>query len=276
MTKNSLYGYKKNGSPVHHLSFCAFLDVLGFTARTLESYLNGTGDELLREFHSTFSEVTDALKSQAEGDSPLYYKSFSDNVLLAVPQYSRDMESESGHILIAASEFQYQMALKGFFVRGGITVGPLYIDENSVYGGALISAHDLESKHADYPICVLCDETAKLVRKHLSYYGKDWAPQRRMILVDAKGRYFINYLYESVIDSDEGPALDAEALAMHRRHIDEALEKYSSNTSVVRKFEWLAAYHNYFCDWVSNLDGYTDTLRISSQPASTSIFRLPR
>ncbi|MDB5762001.1 MAG: hypothetical protein JWQ21_996, partial [Herminiimonas sp.] len=116
--------YMQAGKPVHRLSFCAFLDVLGFSARIRESYKDKSSNKLLQEFHAVFGKLISELESQSR-DSRLYYKSFSDNVLLAVPRYSPDMESESGNILIATSEYQFQLALKGFFVRGGISVGPL-------------------------------------------------------------------------------------------------------------------------------------------------------
>ena len=62
------------------------------------------------------------------------------------------------------------MALKGFFIRG-VAVDQLFMDGNSVYGMALLTAHDLESKVAVNPIVVLCDNTMKLVDKHIGYYS---------------------------------------------------------------------------------------------------------
>lgn len=265
--------YMEAGKPVHRLSFCAFLDVLGFSARISESYEDKSSNKLLQEFHAAFGKLVSELKSQSS-DSRLYYKSFSDNVLLAVPRYSHDMESESGNILIATSEYQFQMALKGFFVRGGISVGPLFVDENSVYGGALIAAYELESKVAVNPIVILCNETAKLVDKHLGYYAGDWAPQRRMILVNSDGRYFINYLDECILETYDEGKLDAESLAIHRDQIQFALAKYAKQPAVFAKFSWLSAYHNYFCDTVSSYPSYSDELKVNMDLATVKFSRL--
>jgi hypothetical protein len=267
--------YIEGTKPVHRLSFCAFLDVLGFSARISESYTLGTGNNLLQEFHSTFGEVTSKLKDQAK-DAPLYYKSFSDNVLLAIPRYSHDMESESGNILLATSEYQFQMALKGFFVRGGISLGRLFIDDNSVYGGALVDAYELESKVAVNPIVVLCKNTEKLVKKHLTYYADEWAPQRRILLINSDGHYFINYLDECIIDSGEDLTLDADSLLLHKKQITNSLSKYAHQPAVFAKFSWLAAYHNYFCESVAAYPEYSKKLKISSKLMTVKFSQLEK
>lgn len=265
--------YTKDGKPVHQISFCAFLDVLGFSARTRDSYKEGQGNGLLQEFHGIFGKLTKELKNQAD-ESPFYYKSFSDNVLLAVPKYSDDMESESGNILIATSEYQFRMALSGFFVRGGISVGPLFIDDNSVYGEALIDAYEIESNVAVNPIVILCTRTAKLVDRHLKYYAGEWAPQRRIVLVNSDGRYFINYLNECIIETDDGWELDGKSLAAHRDQIKHALVKYATKPSVFAKFAWLTAYHNYFCETVSSHPEYSSDLQVIADVATIKFKRL--
>lgn len=182
--------YLEAGKPVHRLSYCAFLDVLGLSERIRASYKNKAADKLLQEFHAIFKRRISRLKSDVD-ESLLYFKSFSDNVLLAHPRFSEDMESEFGFILWSISEYQFEMALQGFFIRGGLSVGPLFVDDNSVYGEALINAYHLESKVAVSPIVVLCDNTMKLVDKHIGYYHGDVAPQVSHVLVNADGRYFI-------------------------------------------------------------------------------------
>jgi hypothetical protein len=159
--------YLENGQPIHRLSYCAFLDVLGFSARIRASYKDKTANALLRQFHAIFKRRVSQLESDVDG-SLLYFKSFSDNVLLAHPRFSHDMEAEFGFILWSISEYQLEMALQGFFIRGGLSVGNLFVDDNSVYGEALIDAHDLESKVAVNPIVVLCNNTMKLVDQTLS------------------------------------------------------------------------------------------------------------
>ncbi len=265
--------YFEAGKPVHRLSYCAFLDVLGFTERIRMSYKSKTGDKLLQEFHGIFERRITRLKSDTD-ESLMYFKSFSDNVLLAHPRFSEDMESEFGFILWSISEYQFAMALQGFFIRGGLSVGPLFIDDNSVYGEALIDAYELERKTAVNPIVVLCENTMKLVDWHIGYYHGEAAPQTRRILINSDGRYFINYLSECVIENHEGEAVDSESLTKHKTQIESAFVQYVAQPAVFAKFLWLAAYHNYFCDSVSKYQGYSDNLMISKELATVTFKRL--
>lgn len=267
--------YFKEGKPVHHLSYCAFLDVLGFSERMRASYQNKEANKLLQQFHTTFDNQIKILKSD-EKESFLYFKSFSDNILLAYPRFSRDMESEFGFILWSISAYQFEMALQGFFIRGGLSVGQLFIDDNSVYGQALLDAYELESKIAINPIIVLCNKTMSLVDQHLSYYSDNSAPQMRDILVNADGRYFINYLSECVIETDEGDELNTMTLKKHKEQIEHALIQYNNQPTVFAKFSWLSAYHNYFCESVSSYPGYSDKLKISDGLATVKLKTLSK
>ena len=275
-THNGKDDYLHEGKPIHQLSYCAFLDVLGFSERIRESYKDkATANGLLQEFHSIFSKRIDRIKSEVN-QSLLYFKSFSDNVLLAHPRFSDDMESEFGFILWSISEYQFEMALKGFFIRGGLSVGPLFVDDNSVYGTALIDAYELESKVAVNPIVVLCDKTMKLVDKHLTYYHGEWAPQVSQVLVNSDGRYFINYLDECIFETDDGDELDTKSLGLHRDQIEQALNLYKQKPTVFAKFSWLAAYHNHFCDSVSSYYGYSDKLKVNTELATVSFKKLEK
>jgi hypothetical protein len=267
MTKNKKDDYFYEGKPVHRTSYCAFLDVLGFSDRMRASYKENDGDALLQDFHSILNKSIERFK-ETTNDSMLYFKSFTDNVLLAHPRFSKDMEAEFGFILWSILEYQFEMALKGFFIRGGLSVGPLFVDENSVYGEALLEAYHLESKVATNPIVVLSDATMKLVDLHVKYYG-DGAPQMRHVLKGADGRYFLNYLSECIIDGSE--ELNVKALRLHKQQIEKSLKQYIHMPTVFAKFSWLAQYHNFFCDSVSLFPEYKPSLRVSKKLASTQI-----
>jgi len=168
---NGKSDYFLAGKPVHRLSYCAFLDVLCFSERLRTSYQDGSADTLLEDFHQILAKSIAQIKEDTD-ESMLYFKSFTDNVVLAHPQFSDEMESEFGFILWAINEYQFQMALKGFFIRGGLALDQLFMDENSVYGEALLKAYALESKVAVNPVVVLCDNTMKVVDKHAGYLNQ--------------------------------------------------------------------------------------------------------
>jgi len=267
--------YFFGGEPIHRLSYCAFLDVLGFSERIRASYEDGGEDKLLGRFHQILKKSIAQLKVDTS-QSSLYYKSFTDNVVLAHPRLSKEFESEFGFILWAINEYQFQMALEGFFIRGGLAVDQLFVDENSVYGAALLEAYRLESQVAVNPVVVLCDNTMKLVDIHINYYSGGSAPQLRDVLIGPDGRYFLNYLTECIVSGDEQEYLDIERLGRHKIRIEDAMREYAAVPTVVSKFAWLAAYHNYFCDSVSSYPKYKASLKVSGMLSDAQVKRLTK
>jgi hypothetical protein len=265
--------YFERGKPVHLISYCAFLDVLGFSQRICESYENREGDRLLQQFHSIFNKQLKRLREETN-ESMLYFKTFSDNVLLAHPGYSPDMESEFGFVMWALSRYQLEMALNGFFIRGGFAVGSLFVDDNSVYGGALIEAYQLESTVAINPIVVLSDNVMKFVDEHSTYYLGEMALQEIDILINEKGRYFINYLAECINEDDQ--SIYVEPMLQHKANIEYSLAKHKHNPGVFEKFRWLAAYHNYFCGSISKAYNYLDDLLVVGDIADVNIQRFKK
>ncbi|PTU27719.1 hypothetical protein [Stenotrophobium rhamnosiphilum] len=267
--------YLDNGKPVHRKSYCAFLDVLGFSDRIKENAKSvANANALLQTFHDILTTQLKSLEEETTW-SKLYLKSFTDNVILAHPQFSHDLESEFGFIIDSLISFQLQMVLNGFFIRGGLTVGELYMDANVVFGQALIDAHDLESKVADTPTVVLSNDVMSLVNSHLDYYSsKAHAPQNRHVLVNSDGRYFINYLSGSILGSYDREEVHWHSLEQHKERIEENLQKYKIFPKVFAKYAWSAAYHNYFCELVCDYSGYDPKVKISSKNTQISFSRI--
>lgn len=266
--------YFENDEPIHRISYCAFMDVLGFSARISESFENTHGDKLLREFHGILSEQISKMKAEQD-ETLLYFKSFTDNVILAQPKFSSDLESEFGFILDSILEFQFHMALAGFFIRGGLSIGYLFIDENSVYGPALLEAYALESKKAVNRIVVLSDDVMVLVQNHLKFYGAvEISPQNRHVWINDEGRFFLNYLSECIWEIDGGDEIDWNSLMKHKKIIEHHLDKYRSEPSVFGKYVWLASYHNEFCSSVKKYSGYTPAVRVRAEKLKFKFRRL--
>jgi len=83
------------------------------------------------------------------------------------------------------------MANANFFIRGGISIGNLYIDETVIYGAGLIEAHYGETKLARDPRIVLTKSAYEVMQKHLKRFGKDKiTPLIRRIYRDSDGQFF--------------------------------------------------------------------------------------
>lgn len=264
---NDPVSYHHHGKPVHERSYCAFLDVLGFSDAIVQTTKNKTHDKLLERFHQIFREQLEWFRGQRD-DGLLFFKTFSDNVLLAFPAGSWDMETEFGIVVEALARYQLAMARSGFFVRGGLALRPLFLDEDQVFGQALLDAYTMESKVAVNPIVVLSDEAMKNVESHLAFYGRaSDAPHNRVILRGPDGRYFVNYLHECIVDTGRGYKLDGDALHDHRNAIEKALRRFRTLPAVFAKYAYLAAYHNHFCDTVSHYSDFDNAFRVATAMA---------
>jgi hypothetical protein len=120
----------------------------------------------------------------------------------------------------------------GWLVRGGITIGELFLDETMVWGKALLKAYNLESHIAIYPRIVIDREIlSKIVTsEELSEY----------ILQDFDNIYFLNYLciqhfggqllmngFTLMQDEIEGKLTESiyQKLCWHMNYVNKELEK---------------------------------------------------
>ncbi len=144
MEDNRFYGDKDK--PELAMSYCAFLDILGFTKKIQDSFKNGTHDYVFDQFYRSVVKKIENIRKEHEDKYFIHIKTFTDNIVLGTPIYQGDGESEWGFLLPAIIDYQLSMALDGFFVRGGLAEGLLYMDESTVYGEALLDAYELENK----------------------------------------------------------------------------------------------------------------------------------
>lgn len=227
---------------------CA-IDILGFSQMIVDSCSTGTGDKLLREINYLINKNKQCILPNKYTYGKI--KIYTDNMVVAYP-IKGDGEEELDEILQNVSEYQFNLALEGLFVRGGISMGDFYINEDIVFGPALLDAHHTESQLACYPRIILDKRATKRLKKYINYY--DNAPQKSKILIDNDGQWFLNYLetifkyYTECNNEYEFERIQYELLLKHKRKVEELLTIHKENTRVWDKYVWTANYHNYFCD----------------------------
>lgn len=254
--------FDEKGIPQLKLSYCVFIDVLGFNQRMEDSFNNGEGKTLFREFYSTISKEIEELKEGSD-DLSFYLKAFTDNIVIGFPLSTEDGESEFGFTIISIMLYQLAMALEGYFIRGGLAIGQLFMDENIVYGPAIIEAYNIESKISKDPRITLSSDILKIVKEHTKYYAEPiHSPQNSSILIDVDGQAFTNYLEMLMIDLPESRGVDWKHLNIHKEQIMKGLSEYKNNPHIWAKYFWLANYHNYFCDSVSEVIGFNNAYMI--------------
>lgn len=258
-----------DGIPKLRPSVVAFIDILGY--RDLVKSMNSKEDSqaLLIRLHKALQSSREHVDPnrpedtvQKLGDKDFSaFRAFTDNIVIGEPIIGRgDGESELCQVFSSLSYFQMLMAMEGFFVRGAIAIGELYMDDIAVYGAGLIEAYEAETTLARDPRIVLAPSAQLAVNRHLEYYlYRSHAPQNRDLLRDSDGQCFVNYL-DTLIPED-GYFYERE-LAVHKARIEEKLELSKSRPSVWVKYLWAANYHNYWCDQNSCVD---DSMKIDTE-----------
>ncbi|MFK4308430.1 hypothetical protein ABH957_003106 [Bacillus sp. RC242] len=231
-------------------SIVCFTDILGFSNLILQSPNRLHGNQLLKNLHTILKNQYAELKiMNPQGQ----LKTFTDNVILAYPIFE-DGEGQSGNLFMSFINYQLEMTMNGYFLRGGVAVGDYYGDDDFAYGSALIEAHNLECSSANYPRIILSKKMVRMVAKHLGYYGKSGeAPQSLHLLKDIDDIVFVNYLYGLKEEYEYMTGDKSEYIQKIQQHKDIVFSnlsvyKKNNNDKLYSKYEWVAQYHNYYCD----------------------------
>lgn len=248
--------------PTLRESVFVFMDILGYSDLISKSQQEGSQQDSLRDLHNALSASRCGLEDmdypdeiQKLGEKDFYaLKAFTDNVVIGWPVHS-DAEIEFDRAFSRLATFQFKMAVRGYFVRGAISVAPVYVDEVVVFGDALTQAYEGESKLARDPRIILTESAVRVTKQHLTHYSQpSYAPQIRDILKDTDGQWFLNYLDTILIaEHEQGPFY--EEFIQHKIAIEKKLAEHVANPIIWAKYVWVAGYHNYFCELHSTYFG---------------------
>jgi hypothetical protein len=229
-----------------------YADILGYVQESKRALVEGRGDAYLQKLRSTLNDAYARIRDRQQawsGGKLFEVKVFTDNIVLAYPireAWFTFGESELGHVLEILGEFQLSLAMAGYFIRGGIAYGQHYMDDDIVFGDALLDAVELD-KAGGPPRLALTSAATQTVRRHLGFYrSSKEAPHITDLLQDADGRVFVNYL-QAAFEFAEEAGIDFEVIDRHRAAVCQGLSEFRGSPGIRSKFEWAARYHNYVC-----------------------------
>lgn len=167
----------------------AYLDLLGVTTRmkTDKEYQIISMNKL----HNLYTSSIQLSKEIAiEGYNEIQFKIFSDNIIIT-KRISKDPTKRMLDIKCVLNYVSHFACLSvgdgvGWLVRGGITIGELFIDDIMVWGNALLKAYDLENNIAIYPRIVVDSEILHEINKDKALH--------EFIQQDFDNIIFLNYL----------------------------------------------------------------------------------
>ena len=262
--------FTTDGGPRVRRAVTVFLDILGYRAEIEKARKEGRQQAFLQRLRHAFDDAYPTLNDKDDfnlGRLSWATKAFTDNIVLGYP-VTDDGESEMGQLFDRLGFFQLEMIRHGYFVRGALAIGDLYIDDDIVFGDGLIEAYDGENRLARDPRIVLTSSATNAVTEHLDYYSEpSRSPQNRDLLRDADRQVFIHYLDTILVAEDErGPFFDI--LIEHKHAVERKLNEHASNPPVWSKYLWVARYHNWFCDQHEHFDdGHKiDAARLGAEP----------
>jgi hypothetical protein len=174
-------------------SFCAFLDILGFSAKIRHGITSSTILYLKKSLDKSLEDARNPKSSF--GHKTLFVKSFTDNTVIASPVIDQDGEGELGAICRYCAIYQFELINAGMLARGGVAFGELYVDENMVIGDALIDAYQQENKISIYPRITISRKILEFIFQYISYYGEpEECSWNEYFLIDGSGVAFIDFV----------------------------------------------------------------------------------
>ncbi len=270
----------------------AFIDILGFgreieNARTEEDLRNAYAKvrKVQEEFQHPSASSEPARQTENNSEYGRRVLALSDAVVVAITPTCPMQPLMGGYDLLGFALFelivaQARCACQGIFVRGGISHGSFFFENDVLLSPALARAYELESKHAEYPLIVIpqstrdavldtpkmgsyapgADPTPPYFIKHgkrklrneplfyLDYMGvmlqedhRGWLPEDRKKYLAARRRGDDERAQELLNLCARKDA--AYFLEWHRKKLEQAY-KATNSERVRKKYRWLMAYHN--------------------------------
>lgn len=142
-------------TPQQSKHIIAYLDFLGAKKR-----ICGGDTEFIKQLSFVYQRAeqnSQKVNDCADNEKlpPIKQQIFSDNIVFAQEINTENIVYQVFNFILFVSAYLHQALLAGFLVRGGVTIGDMYIDNTFVSGKALIKAYELESRIAIYPRVVI-------------------------------------------------------------------------------------------------------------------------
>ncbi len=234
---------------MYQKAIVTFIDILGF------------GDLVKQSDAVSINKVLDVIqKETSDEDDHTEVISFSDSIVrIRKIETKENKEFPMGLLyqeLISLVHAQGKLIDFNLIIRGGVSVGDIYTSGGRVFGPGLVQAYELESKYALYPRIII---DPRLIQEHKAnkLLKAKWhnVEDEQEIIGELlrhgdDGMWFIDYVaaLEGELDEHEMYPI---FLRRHREVILAGAQKHSQLNAILRKFVWMAHYHNQV---VSNMD----------------------
>jgi hypothetical protein len=191
-------------NPRYERRVVVFCDVLGWRNHILEA---GAQVAQIGALRRVIFQLSRTIKLRRRLN--IKVSTFSDNI--AVTQEVGEMTPV---LIQQMANFQLASAMRGFFLRGGITIGDIVHDEESVFGPGLNRAYELESMVAKSARIVLDSETLK----GFGELGDLAVAEDGVVFLDPFRSEYVEFLNRGAIENSRDVPRAAGLPAASKRH----------------------------------------------------------
>lgn len=225
-----------------------FVDILGF-----KNLINTSTYETVATKLATVRRLSGLDESEdGEGLEPKTIQ-FSDSIIRIRPLDSAaNKEMRYGlmfYEMLDLVHMQGELINHGICVRGGVSLGEVHFDNQTLFGPGFVRAYELESIYANYPRIVIDPLLIDRVRKDQRLASaqntlkQEFSYIRKSLRKDSDGIHFIDYLRSFLAEIDD-PDNIPMFLAKHKDIIVQNAGNADQLSSVAAKYLWMASYHN--------------------------------
>lgn len=263
-----------SGHPCILESVVAFLDLLGFSQMSTETPDRETSqktlDHIVAAIRDSREFTRQSIGLENGNPAPAGLKFFSDNLVLALPfEQAGDPASVVRFVIRCVQSYQLRMSLNGLFLRGALTLGPICLTDEIIFGPALVEGYRLESKASIVPRVLVPERLMDVIKQTQLSKSSNALEAGEVVCRDVDGWWFVNYLQST----RKNGQIDWSFIEQHKQSILKSLSK-TTRHDVLPKFGWACRYHNVFCHWHRDDSGYADHYRIDRVDEQSTIFRL--
>ena len=158
-----------------------FIDILGFKD-IIENFDKTNDVSIIEKIKFAFEESIKKIKNPIDPQAKeilnvkqenidllkkdFHFKTFSDNIIISITYNNDNFISRLHLITLFSNIFQYIMTCHGVYIRGGLSFGSYYHDDNIIFSNALVKAYSLESQLAIYPRIVIDKNILNLIKTY--------------------------------------------------------------------------------------------------------------
>jgi hypothetical protein len=174
-------------NPRYERRVVVFCDILGWRDHILAA---GAQAEQIGALRRVILQLSRTIKLRERLN--IKVSTFSDNIAV-----TQDVGEMTPMLVQQMANFQLASAMRGFFLRGGITIGDIIHDEETVFGPGLNRAYELESTVAESARIVLDSETLR----DLGNLGDLAVAEDGVVFLDPFRSEYVEFLNHGAIEN---------------------------------------------------------------------------